>query len=262
MNIDLATYESGLAPARARLAASRWATEILGPGLSPVKLERFLIHFNSLGVSMIEPLEGWTRRAATRCLELGLADLGRALVAHARGEAGGHHPLIRDTHAMVAHRRRARRATPSPEPLLSRAPTPGIVRFVRLNERTLAGANPYAQIAIEHEIVSALAEAGPVLVRRCEDALGAEIADCITFARGIDDEKARFGRDAIEALLARRPDAVEALIAAGSAGLDAFGAFVDDCVELAIGPAVPAASRGPASARGVVPSMRGWLVEA
>ena len=88
-------YEKLLAPARARFAQS--------PGVRAIQsssdeafLESFLLHFCALGSRMMQPVEGWIRRAGQRCAEIGLPDLARTLAQHAEVEAGHHLMMIAD----------------------------------------------------------------------------------------------------------------------------------------------------------------------
>jgi hypothetical protein len=236
MTIDLATYERALAPARARMAEGRWAREILAPDVSPDTLELFLIQFCSLGVAMTEPVEGWIHRAGARCTAIGLPELGRALRRHARHEAGHEQMMIRDTHALVERRKREGHAVPSAEALIARPPTPGIARYVRLHEETIAGPAPFAQIAIEHEIERLSTTHGAAFVRRCVETLGPDIRACLSFVEdhvALDVGHTKFNAAQLGRLLGEHPEFLDALVAAGSAALDAYAAFFEDCIDLA-----------------------------
>lgn len=238
MTINLTVYEQRLEPARARLAQSRFATEILAPGVSAALLELFLLHYCSLGAGLTEPVERWIRDAGTRCVELGLFDLGRALRKHSKHEAGHHHMMIRDTHALLARRRAAGRPAPSPEALLGRYPTPGGMLYIRLHEQTIAGATPFAQLGIEYEVERMSMTHGPAFVRQCFAVLGPDIKGCLSFVEdhvALDVGHTKFNAAQLERLLERHPEFLEPLVAAGSAALDAYSAFFDDCIDLAAG---------------------------
>src|SRR6202795_4280667 len=94
-------YEQLLAPVRECFA--------LSPGVQAIKsssngifLELFLLHFCALGSQMTEPVEGWIRRAAGRCANMGLAELAHALNGHAQAEAGHHLLMIADVTSLAA----------------------------------------------------------------------------------------------------------------------------------------------------------------
>ena len=238
---DLATYESGAQPARARLAGSRWVTEILVPGTGvpgtdPELLELFLIHFCSLGVLMTEPAEGWIRRAGERCAAVGLEELGAALIKHSKQEAGHHLLMINDTRALVARRRLQGRTLLDSEALLSRAPTPGIQRYIKLHEDVIAGPAPFAQIAIEFEIERMSMIYGPRFIERCQERLGPDIKNCLSFVEdhaALDVGHTKFNAAQLSRLLEARPEFLPDLVLAGAEALDAYSAFFTDCIALA-----------------------------
>ncbi|MCA1850511.1 MAG: hypothetical protein LC672_05565, partial [Acidobacteria bacterium] len=95
-------YTPHLQAARTRFATSPTLLKILHPEIDEAALELFLIFFNALGVGMTRPVEDWIRRAGERCTEIGLGELGRALRAHAKQEAGHHLMMIEDTRRLVA----------------------------------------------------------------------------------------------------------------------------------------------------------------
>jgi hypothetical protein len=68
----------------------------------PQMLELFLLYFCDIGAQMTQPVEGWIRRAASRCAELGFEELAKALNQHAQAEHG-HHLMIADVHSLVKH---------------------------------------------------------------------------------------------------------------------------------------------------------------
>ncbi|MFY0539080.1 hypothetical protein [Nannocystis pusilla] len=63
---------------------------------------------------MTAPVEGWIRRAGERCLAAGLNEIGNALVAHARHEAGHDAMMVDDTRSLAARREQAGRPVPRP----------------------------------------------------------------------------------------------------------------------------------------------------
>jgi hypothetical protein len=235
---SLEIYEESVQPARARFAGGEWPTRVIGGELSADELELFLLCFCALGVQMTAPVEGWIRRAGERCLAAGLKDLGAALVAHARHEAGHDALMVDDTRSLAARRTQAGRPVPAYESLLAHPPTPGIHRYVQLHEDVIAGAAPYAQIAIEYEIERLSVTYGPSFIARCVTDLGADVKQCLSFVQDhveLDVGHTKFNARKLDQFLQQRPDALDDLVAAGSEALAAYGQFLDDALALALG---------------------------
>src|SRR6476659_9926591 len=94
-------YETAVEPARERVERGHVLGSALGDADGPT-LARFLIFFSAFGVGMTEPVPDWIQRAGERTSELGHVELGRALSARARREAGHHELMIRDLHRLTA----------------------------------------------------------------------------------------------------------------------------------------------------------------
>ena len=122
------------------------------------------------------------------------------------------------------------------EELLDQAPTPGVLHYARVHEENIDGDSPYAQIAIEYEMEMIPLRYGDLLVARCVEILGAEILSCPSFVRRhieLDAAHTRFNARSIAKLVELSPSRVSALVSAGTAALDAYAQFIDDCVQLA-----------------------------
>src|SRR5262249_2388251 len=89
-------YDPLVRDARDRFAGRPAVASLLSPDTNPAALERCLLAFCAYGIAMTDCVESWIRRAADRCVELGLEDVGHALHAHAAHEAGHHLMLIAD----------------------------------------------------------------------------------------------------------------------------------------------------------------------
>lgn len=237
MSSYLELYESGVAPARERFARSLWVTEMLSSRVEPDRLELFLIHFSALGARMTAPVEGWIRRAGECCLEVGLPELGRALVRHARAEADHDKMMIQDAKSLVARRNTRGQSRLDCERVLAQPDTPGIARYVELHEQVIASPEPFAQIAIEFEIEGLSVRYGPKFIERCVDTLGPEIKDCMSFVEehaALDVGHSKFNASQLENLLARHPEFLETLVRTGAEALDTYANFLDDCVRLTL----------------------------
>ena len=226
-------YEPRVELARSRFAHGAALTEVLAPSVAPERLELFFIHFCALGVQMTEPVDGWIRRAGEKCDALGLHDLGRSLVAHAKHEAGHHLMMIADTRKLVASWNTRRAFALDADSLLSLAATAGVTRYASLHEEVIAGGAPYGQLAIELEIERLSVTAGPLVLGQCARVLGREALAGLSFLEehvAVDAGHTKFNELQMERLLAERPEFAEELADAGSRALDAYGAFFADCM--------------------------------
>ena len=239
MKIDvlnsLDKYEQLLAPARERFAASPGIRAIQASS-DEVFLESFLLHFCSLGTRMTEPVERWICRAAERCASMGLTELARSLRRHALAEAGHHRMMIADVKSLATRWNGRRKPLVDAEELLNQTPSPGVLQYGRIHEENIDGDSPYAQIAIEYEIEMIPLRYGDLLVARCVEILGAEILSCLSFVRQhieLDAAHTKFNARSIAKLVELSPSRMSPLVSAGTAALDAYAQFIDDCVQLA-----------------------------
>src|SRR5579863_3756406 len=99
---SLEKYNRSLAAVRERFDANP-ALNAVRSNDDPQMLELFLLYFCAIGAQMTQPVEGWIRRAASRCAALGLPELGEALTRHARAEAGHHLMMIADLRSLAGH---------------------------------------------------------------------------------------------------------------------------------------------------------------
>jgi hypothetical protein len=230
------SYEPLTSAARAHFAGGEALAAMLAPGVAPERLELFFIHFCALGVQMTEPVDGWIRRAGDRCKALGLEDLGRSLIAHAKHEAGHHLMMIADTRKLVASWNERRSLQLNADELLSLSPTPGIESYVALHEEVIAGEAPYGQLAIEYEIERLSVTSGPAVLGQCASVLGREALTGLSFLEehvAVDAGHTKFNELQLERLLTDHPDFAPALGEAGTRALDAYAAFLGDCVACA-----------------------------
>ncbi len=232
----VAAYDQLLAPSRQRFDSHRSIEALFRSPLAPVTLNRFLIYFSALGVGMTEPVEHWIRRAGGRCRALGLPDVATALEAHAKQEADHHLLMQADTRRLVDRWNETHEPRLNAAELLALAPTPGVMGYRELHETVISGQAPYGQLAVEYEIEMLSVTYGPPLLRRCSDLLGVEILEGLSFLEdhvALDAGHTHFNRLQLSRLLEQRPDFLSGLAAAGSAALDAYVVFLDDCFNLA-----------------------------
>jgi hypothetical protein len=229
-------YEARLHPAREHLARSPAVVEVLSPAVDPRLLESFLIHLCALGVAVTEPVEGWIRRAGEACIASGLDDLGRALVRHARDEAGHDQLFEADARLLVSRWNAAGRVPLDAERLLALPPGPGAIRYRRLHEETISGPTPCAQLAIEYEIERLALSIGQSLLGTSVALLGPEVLAGLSFVRehvDLDVGHTHFNRRRMAALLEEHPELAGPLEDAGTEALEAYGEFLSDALEAA-----------------------------
>jgi len=230
-------YEAAMADARASFESDPVVTSVAGGALGVDELERYVMWFAALGTQMTAPVEGWIRRAGERCLALGYHELGDALVKHARHEAG-HDALFRaDTRALAGRRAACGRSWIDPEILLLHPPTHGVQAYAGLHESVIAGAQPFAQVAIEYEIERLSTVFGPKFIQVCVACLGQDVLGCLTFVTDhvrLDEGHTAFNARQLDRFLAANPEALSALAAAGAAALNAYAAYLADCRSLSL----------------------------
>lgn len=228
-------YARLMAPARDRFALSG-SLQVLQSRTDEVFLEAFLLHFCSLGSQMTQPVERWIARAAERCAEIGLQGIARALTTHAKAEAGHHLMMIADVASLTDRWNTLRHPPMSADDLLRQPPSAGVLQYCRVHEDNIAGATPYAQIAIEYEIEMLPLRFGELFITRCIEVLGPEIMPCLSFVTEhieLDVAHTKLNAALLTEVLQRDPGSISALVSAGTAALNAYAAFLADCVSLA-----------------------------
>ena len=228
-------YEQYIAAARQRFANSSGVRTLLSRGEAQF-FHSFLLYFCSLGFRMTEPVEGWIRRAADKCAGLGLTTISRVLAAHAQAERGHHLMMIADLRALADLWNRQYRPSADPDALFAQAPSPGVTRYCKIHEDNLAGATPYAQVAIEYEIEMLPLRFGEAFMTRCADVLGPDILSCLSFVTShiqLDVAHTKTNAWAMAEVFREVPGSTPVLAAAGAAVLDAYAEYLDDCVSLA-----------------------------
>jgi hypothetical protein len=99
---SLERYNRSLAAVRERFDANPALNAVRSNG-DPQMLELFLLYFCAIGAQMTQPVEGWIRRSASRCSELGFHALAKALNQHAQAESG-HHLMMMTMRISAIHK--------------------------------------------------------------------------------------------------------------------------------------------------------------
>lgn len=225
-------YDPRIQAARDRFAG--------GPGKSILRTEMtadevvlFLIHFSSWGVKMTEPVESWIGRAGEQCDRRGYTALGRALTLHAKHEANHHLMMVEDTRKLVALWNRRHSRPLDAAAFLDAPPPASVLAYSRLHEDVIAGQAPFAQLAIEYEIESLSVTFGPSFVAHCARIAGGDVLEGLSFIEehaALDVGHTRFNRVELQKLITLDAAHVEPLVHAGTAALDTYGSFLEDCM--------------------------------
>lgn len=234
-DLSLEKYNQSLAAVRERFDANPALNALRSNG-DPRMLELFLLHFCAIGAQMTQPVENWIRRAALRSLELGFERLAKALSQHAQAESGHHLMMIADVHSLANHWNSRHSPPVDPDKLLRQAPSKGARSYCEVHEQNIAGNTPYAQIAIEYEIEQLPLRYGGLFLTRCLEVFGPEILPSLSFVSAhidLDVGHTYFNERELAKLIDSTPESLPALVAAGTAALDAYAEFLSDCVALA-----------------------------
>jgi hypothetical protein len=221
---------------RARLTEDPRLGALLGPAVPPDRLLWFLMQFSAWGIQMTEPVEGWIRRAGDRCVAMGHTELGRALSAHARNEAGHEGMFMQDLQYLVARWNAGPRPQVTSDQFLDRAQPRSVARYIDVHEQAIAG-QAYAQIAIEYEVERMTPILGPPLVAQCVKVLGPDILQGLHFVQehvAVDVGHTTFNERQISRFMAAHPHTVPVLAHAGARALHAYVDFLGDCWDQAV----------------------------
>lgn len=246
-------YMALVTPARERLLNAPEARALLDPSIDPMLLERFLIQYSVQGVHMTEPVDGWIRRAGEQCVALGVDDIGRSLISHARSEGGHHQWLIDDTRYLVNHWNGRRGVQLDAEALLQQPPIQATHDYATLHESVIAGPLPVGQVAIEFEIENLSLVLGPRLIDHCRSVLGDAIVDGLSFVTrhvALDEGHTALNSNLLSKIIDRMPHNVWALGAAGAQALDIYARYLWDCFNSASA-ALDSERRGASTAAGL-----------
>ena len=130
-------YETKIDNARKQFDNSSALSILLASDIDPKMLEAFLIYYNSLGVSMTQPVEDWINRAGNNCKRIGLTELGESLCLHAKHEANHHLMMIDDTKFLVTDWNHKYEPKLNLEQTLKQPITDGVQNYIELHENVI-----------------------------------------------------------------------------------------------------------------------------
>jgi hypothetical protein len=226
------SYTPRITRSRELMTESNVLKAMLEDDVNPVVLERFLIEYCSLGVQITEPVEAWIDRAGQRCIETGLADIGKSLRDHAHHEAGHHLMFMEDTRRLVAEWNARHPWSLDAEQLFARPATRAMKHYIALHEETIAGSLPFGQVAIELEIERLSVVLVPRLLAQVERVLGAKVAGLLSFLSShgeLDIGHTHMNTRMMDSLLNLRPEAAGDLARTGAEALWIYISFFGEC---------------------------------
>ncbi|WP_426751984.1 hypothetical protein [Myxococcus sp. Y35] len=229
-------YTHHVTAVRERIKTDPKLKALLDEKADPALFEAFLITWNSLGVYMTEPVDGWIRRAGEATVKVGLDDVGQKLIAHAKHEAGHHLMMVEDTKHLVARWNERRNPKLNAEELMAQPPTQAMKEYRDIHENTIVGEMPAAQVAIEYEIESLSTIIGPPLLEQAKRVCGEEILEGMSFLKEhteIDVGHTALNEVMLGKLLSQVPDKAPIIAKTGADALDIYLRFLGDCVDRA-----------------------------
>jgi hypothetical protein len=202
----------------------------------PVVLELFLIEYCALGVAMTEPVEGWIRRAAERCQQLGFAKAGEFLVSHADEQKDHHVPFINDTRWLIDRWNAKHDRQLDAEELLSQPLTAGVTNYRALHEAIISADTPYCQLAIEFEIERLAFTYGAGAIPKIVRALGSEAIKGLQFLQNRVNHgiwHASRTESQLNQILHDVPSTLAVLTETAGMALKTYGQYLSDCLAFA-----------------------------
>jgi hypothetical protein len=233
--------KSGIESYEAEIAAARAAFNVrisrIDSQFSRARCAIFLMNYCAQGVGMTRDVPNWIRGAGDATFAKGFAALGNALIAHAAHEQGHHEMMERDVDSLVQWWNERHELKMDARTIRHQGELAAVARYRDLHLDVIASNTPYTQIAVEFEIEQLSVEEGPKFFRRVIGHLDLQVVRCMSFLTehvALDAGHTRYNRRALGRFLDEHPEALAPLIAAGTAALDAYAAFLEECFALSV----------------------------
>lgn len=233
MNVVRERYESAVAPARVAFDADPRIGRLLGQDCPDDLFRLFLLRYSAHGVRMTEQVSSWITRAGDRCTKLGRAELGKALRAHARSEAGHEKLMMDDARLLAEDWNRAHGSRIDAETMLTGSPLYSARKYAQLHEDVIASHRPYCQVAIEYEIERLSVVIGPAIVAKCTEIMGSGGFSFLAEHVELDMGHTAFNERQLGLLLEEDDADLVPLVETGQQALRCYLEFVAECIELA-----------------------------
>jgi hypothetical protein len=221
-------YDAAVQPARRRFATSEPVLELLGR-CDRARLTDFTMRYLEMQDATDEMLGTFRRAAANRCVTSGHVVVGHAMVRHAREREAVDHTFAGDAEDLAALLGLGRSSWPA----RARTWDGAMRRHLDLHATAALGDEPWRVLAIGHELERLVYGWGWPWMQRVRDLLGPAAASCLAHTNAGFDRDAchvAVGRRLITRLLAREPEALLPLIAAGIETLDVFTCLLSECL--------------------------------
>lgn len=226
-------YEPPMTPARRSYEEDPALLRLRSADCPDDLFRLFMLRYSAHGVRMTEQVESWISRAGSRCIELGRDELGRALRAHARSEAGHQQLMENDARLLAKEWNRTHEPQVDAEALITGTPLYSTRKYIELHEKVIAGPRPYCQVAIEYEIERLSVVLGPGIVARCAVTLKDDSYSFLAEHVELDKGHTAFNERQLRMLLESEQDDLVPLVETGQQALHSYRAFIAECVELA-----------------------------
>lgn len=229
----LDAYEAAVAETRRTLQDDPAIRKAVAPDSPKDLFWLYMIRFSAHGVRMTESVTSWISRAGDRCVDLGRDELGRALRAHARSEAGHEKLMDNDARLLVKEWNETHPSVLDAGTLLDSPALYSARKYIQLHEDVIAGPKPYCQIAIEYEIERLSVVLGPPVLARCSDTLGNSGYSFLAEHVELDQGHTAFNERQLERLLEADESDLVDLVETGQRALETYRIFLAECVALA-----------------------------
>lgn len=233
MNLVTQRYEPALAAARRSFDEDAAILRLRRPETPDDLFRLFMLRYCAHGVQMTEQVSSWISRAGERCTRLGRSELGTALQAHSRSEAGHEKLMDSDARLMVQEWNRTHSSAVDADELLKGTPLYATRKYIELHEDVIAGAAPWCQIAIEFEIERLSVVLGPNLLAKCVSLLTDDSYSFLAEHVELDKGHTAFNERQLARLLEYDDADLVPLVETGRRALHCYREFIAECVELA-----------------------------
>ncbi|MGC5346350.1 hypothetical protein PZB75_20675 [Streptomyces sp. AM 4-1-1] len=226
-------YEIALAATRTEFENSPDIKFLLDPSTPDDLFHLWNLRWTAHGVRMTEQVESWIALAGRRSTDVGLPELGRALAAHARAEAGHEKLMMEDARALAEKWNERAKVPIDVERLIASGPLYSTRKYIAMHEEVIGGVRPYLQIGIEYEIERFSVVVLPGILERCRKALGENGFTFIAEHVEIDQGHTAFNERQLTNLLTLADANLVPLVETGRWALRSYYPFISECLQLA-----------------------------
>ncbi len=185
---------------------------------------------------MVERAHHWLESFGNGLSQQGFPSLGEGLLKHAKEEVGHDRWHRADVETLVKMYNVRYGAHLEAGAVLKEGDSPCVEQYRVLNEETASGADVFLSLAVLYETEILTFELAPEFIGECVAECGFGILQGMKFLKGHLVSDADHIRDNVEQLsefLARSPDALPSLVAAGKQTIDVYDSYFNQVCALA-----------------------------